>query len=82
MHLAGMRPNLNIKCIFNIGIRDIDQNYDWINSLKQYYSIANLANIDDFMNQASNHLRNNVREKETELIKYQNLNENQKKVFN
>ena len=34
------------------------------------------------MNQASNYSRNNVREEENETIEYQNLNENQKKVFN
>ncbi len=37
---------------------------------------------DESQNKASNYSRNNVREEENETIEYQNLNKNQKKVFN
>ncbi len=56
----------------------MDQNYDWINDLRQRYSDIDLINIDTFLNIDS---RVNVKIEENLIIDYQMLNDNQKIVF-
>ncbi|GES82792.1 ATP-dependent DNA helicase Pif1-like [Rhizophagus clarus] len=59
------------------GSRDIDQNHDWINDLRQRYSDTELVNIDMFV---SRNCRINA-EKENIIVDYQMLNSNQKIIF-
>src|SRR5581483_10677334 len=82
MHLAEMGPNSNINFTSDLGGRDMDRNHDWINEPKQNYSITDLETVGNFVQQASNSARNDNREEENESIEYQNLNKNQKKIFN
>jgi hypothetical protein len=82
MYLAEIGPNLKINSTSDLGSRDTNRNHDWVNELKQRYSVIDLETIGDFVQQASNNTRKDNIEEENELIEYQDLNENQKKVFN
>ncbi len=46
-----MDLKLNFDYFFNLGFQNIDQNYNWINNLKQRY--MNLVDIDTFLNENS-----------------------------
>jgi len=81
MRLAEMGLNSRIECTTDLGIRDIDRNHDWINEGKQNYSVTDIAMAGNFVRQSSNNARDNQREKINDIIEYQSLNENQKKVF-
>src|SRR6266496_121279 len=81
MHLAEMGPNMHINSTSDLGSRDMDRNHDWINEPKTHYSVTDLETIGDFVQRASNNTRNSNIEEEYESIEYQNLNKNQKKVF-
>jgi hypothetical protein len=82
MYLAEMGPNTHINSTSDLGGRDMDRNHDWINKPKIRYSVTDLETVGDFVQQASNNVRNDNAEEEYESIEYQNLNKNQKKVFN
>ena len=80
MHLAEMGPNVHIERDTNLGTRDLDRNYNWINDAQQQYSADNLAEACDFVHQASHNSRNDDIEDEDENM-HQNLNEKQKIIF-
>jgi len=70
----GLRPNFD--CFFDLGSRDIDQNHDWINDLRQRYSDTDLLSLDTFVIRDSRNA-----EKENSIVDYQTLNDNQKTIF-
>jgi hypothetical protein len=82
MYIAKMGPNSRINFMLDLGSRDMDRNHDWINEPRQCYSATDLKTLEDFVQQASNNARKDNVEEENKSIKYQNLNKNQKKVFN
>lgn len=53
MFLAEMGPDAVIDSSSELGTRDIDRNYDWINNIRQRYSDSDFANADTFVKQAS-----------------------------
>jgi len=61
----GLNPSFNFSS--NLGSRDMDQNHDWINDLRQRYSDMNLINIDTFLNIDS---RVNIEIEENLIIDY------------
>src|SRR5436305_14602671 len=81
MFLAVMNSNAVINCSTDLGSRDINQNYDWINDARQRYSNADLMDADTFVNRTSGNEQGNTREEENEVINYQTLNEKQRMVF-
>ena len=50
MFFAKMSLNPTFNYSFDLGSQDIDQNYDWINNPRQWYSNTNLMGIDTFLN--------------------------------
>jgi hypothetical protein len=54
MHLAEMGPNANIVCSSDLGSRDIDRNYGWINDTQQQYTSDDIEKARDFVHEASN----------------------------
>ncbi|CAG8509590.1 4776_t:CDS:10, partial [Scutellospora calospora] len=53
MLLAEMGPNAVIDSSCDLGTRDIDRNHRWVDDARQCYSDTDLANIDNFISQAS-----------------------------
>jgi ATP-dependent DNA helicase PIF1 len=83
MHLAEMGPNARIRNDSDLGSRDMDRNHNWTNEAQQHYSNDDLANVQDFVQQASNDSGNKDigSEDESTECNYQNLNEKQKLIF-
>ena len=82
MRLAEMGPTRNIDSSVDLGTRDVDRNHDWINDGRQYYSVNNLAGVNNFIQQASDEDRNYGNRSEcNDFVDHQTLNENQKSVF-
>jgi AAA+ superfamily predicted ATPase len=74
-----MGPNTRIIGSTNLGLRDMDQNHDWINDAKRYYSDDDIKNVTNFVQES---LSNNTNNKNIdEFFDYESLNEIQKKVF-
>jgi len=73
----------------DLGSRDIDRNHNWVNDAQKSYSNEDLAKAYDFVHQAARNSRND-NNYDTEMkmkmkirdIIYNNLNENQKIMFN
>jgi len=80
MRLAEMGPNTKIVSSSDLGIRDMDLNYDWFNDAQKHYSHADIINAREFVRQASSNI-SNVGEKDDDSVDYQTLNNNQKRVF-
>ncbi|EXX58457.1 Pif1p [Rhizophagus irregularis DAOM 197198w] len=77
MLLAEMGPSPSFDCSSNLGSRDMDRNYDWINDPRQRYSDVDLADADTFVNRISRI----DDEEENIIVDYQMLNNNQKILF-
>ena len=83
MYLAEMGPNVIIEDKSDLGSRDMDQNYDWINGVRQRYSNNELMEADSFVNRGISNEGKNEQEIDYENdVDYQTLNEKQKIVFN
>ena len=46
MILSDMRPDAVIETSSGLGLRDIDQSYDWVGDVRRNYPNLNLADID------------------------------------
>src|SRR3954452_2572221 len=79
MILAEMSSDAVINCSFDLGSREMDQNYDWINDARQQFSDTDIMNANIFLKRASVNEQENVRESIT--VDYETLNEKQKIVF-
>ena len=79
MRLAEIRPNSRIISLSDLGSRDTDQNHDWVNYAKQFYSSNDITRAPDFVHEVSSTSRNAA--KGNDNINYETLNENQKKVI-
>ncbi len=79
--LAGMGLNIIINCSSDLGSRDMNQNYDWINDTRQWYSNIDLIEADSFVSRVS---INGQKDEGNKLntMDYETLNEKQKIVFN
>ena len=78
----GGGPNTRIKSYSDLGSRDMDRNYNWINEAQNHYSNNDIANAQEFVHQSSNN--NSIIDIGGEVdssIDYQSLNEKQKSVF-
>ncbi len=77
MHLVEMDPNAVISHSFDLGSRDIDQNHDWINDIRQRYFDTDLIEAGTFVNRVSSSgQRNAEKEGNDDLIMdYEMLNE-------
>ena len=80
MHLAKIDLNANIMCSSDLGSRDIDRNYDWIDNTQQRYSSDDIEKARDFVHEASNNAIDDLG-KDDDSIDYESLNEKQKIVF-
>src|SRR3954447_20784693 len=69
MHLAKMGPNAYIESNSDLGLQDLNQNYNWIDEAQQNYSSENLATAYDFVHKASCDSINNATEPENESTK-------------
>jgi hypothetical protein len=82
MRLVKMGSNRNIDSSVDLDTRDVDQNHDWINDGRQYYSVNDLAGVTDFIQQTSDKDQNlGNRSESNDSVDHQTLNENQKSVF-
>ncbi|CAG8575244.1 33874_t:CDS:2, partial [Racocetra persica] len=86
MLLAKIGPNLVFDCSSDLGYCDIDQNHDWTNNARQYYSNTDLGEASSFMQKVSNHNESNNDIKgnkisNTKVIDYEILNDKQKTIF-
>jgi hypothetical protein len=77
MILTEMEPKPKFDRSSDLGSRDIDRNHDWINDPRQQYSDTDLLKLDTFVIRDSKNA-----EKESLIVDYKTLNENQKTVFN
>ena len=73
-----MGPNTNIKQSSELGTRDMDKNYDWINEDKQYYGNSELMEAITFLERIS---KNEGIEEDEDNVDYTTLNEKQKQIF-
>jgi len=76
MHLAEMGLNTKINSNSDLGTRDMDRNHNWTTDAQQNYSNDDIANVSDFMRQASINGQNKAKEKDNDSVNYQQLNEN------
>ena len=74
MLLAEIGPKPSFNYSSDLSFWDMDQNYDWINDLRQWYN--DLIDIDTFLSRNSK-----ISEKSNVSVDYQMLNDNQKMVF-
>ncbi|CAG8693793.1 19015_t:CDS:2 [Cetraspora pellucida] len=80
MILAEMGPNAIVDNSSDLGLRNIDRNYNWTKDVKQHYPNLNLADVDTFVWQACNEA-NSTKTLDANTIDYQTLNEIQMKIF-
>ena len=68
--LVKMGLNAKINSTSDFESQDMDQNHNWKNDVQQHYSNNNIANVLNFIHQASNSSRNKVRENDNDSIDY------------
>ncbi|CAG8560438.1 2322_t:CDS:2 [Rhizophagus irregularis] len=49
----GDETKCNIECSSDLGTRDMDRNHDWVNDGKQHYDDSDLADANNFLQQAT-----------------------------
>ncbi len=79
MRLAEMGPNTRINSISDLGSRDMDRNHNWTINAQQNYSNDDIANVSDFVRQASINGQNVAID---DQVDHQKLNKKQRIVFN
>jgi len=55
MIFAEIGPNATIERSSDLGARNMDQNHDWLNDSKQHYDDSDLADANNFLQQATHH---------------------------
>ncbi len=70
MHLAEMGLNTKINSNSDLGTRDMDRNHNWTTDAQQNYSNDDIANVSDFMRQASINGQNKAKEKDNDSVDY------------
>src|SRR4051794_38940668 len=81
MLLSNMRPNATIDVFTELGLRDIDLNYNWTSNARLHYSDINIADLPNFIQQAQELGVINTNKSTNCVVNYQLLNDNQKKIF-
>ncbi|GES73738.1 ATP-dependent DNA helicase pfh1-like [Rhizophagus clarus] len=82
MHLAEIGLRANIDSSTDLGTRDMDINYDWINEGRQRYSDDDLTGASDFIRNAlDKDQKNNDRCDDRDLVDFQTLNVKQNSVL-
>ncbi|EXX67213.1 hypothetical protein RIR_jg32174.t1 [Rhizophagus irregularis DAOM 181602=DAOM 197198] len=70
-----MGPNTTIESSSNLGACDMDRNHDWLNDGKQHYDDSDLADANNFLQQATGDERDEGNENRcVDIANYDSLN--------
>src|SRR5438128_1856175 len=80
MILASIGPNATIEQLSDLEFCDMDRNYDWLSDGKQYYDESDLANVNNFLQQAIEYEQENkgIENNCVDIVEYNSLNSERK----